>query len=72
MLDASILTMLKISEMASEDEPSLTEAVVTCEGNLHDPDFSTRFHALVDKLKALLHTSKSGRVVLYSERDSLI
>ena len=46
-----------VIKMASEDEKGLTEAVVTCEGNLHDPDFSTRFQVLVDKLKALLYTS---------------
>jgi len=49
--------------MAGEDEKGLTEAVVTCEGNLHDPDFSARFQVLVDKLKALLYTSKDDLVL---------
>ncbi|CAL8131690.1 unnamed protein product [Orchesella dallaii] len=45
--------------MAAGDEQDLIEAVVTCEGNLHDPDFQDRFRSLVDKLKTVLYISKT-------------
>jgi len=41
--------------MATGDDLDLVEAVVTCEGNLHDPDFSERFQVLVGKLKSLIY-----------------
>lgn len=43
--------------MAAGDEKDLIEAVVTCEGNLHDPDFQDRFRTLVDSLKTALYIS---------------
>jgi len=51
--------------MASEDEKDFAEAVVTCEGNLHDPDFSTKFQLIVDKLKRLLYKSKDWEVEVH-------
>ncbi len=45
---------LEYSEMATGDESNLIEAVVTCEGNIHDPDFSERFQILLGNLKTLL------------------
>lgn len=40
--------------MASGDGRDLIEAVVTCEGNLHDADFSERFQILLGNLKKIL------------------
>ncbi|CAG7629669.1 unnamed protein product [Allacma fusca] len=48
-------------EMAPEDERDLIEAVVTCEGNLHDPDFSDRFQSIVSKLKSILYTTTNKK-----------
>ena len=49
--------------MASDDdEADFAEAIVTCEGNLHDPDFSTKFQLIVDKLKRLLYKSKGWKL----------
>lgn len=45
------------TEMAAGDEQDLIEAVVTCEGNLHDPDFQDKFRTLVDSLKSALYIS---------------
>lgn len=42
----------------AENESEFAEAIVTCEGNLHDPDFLTKFQLIVDKLKSLLYKSK--------------
>lgn len=51
------MVFCKLSEMARGDEKDLIEAVVTCEGNLHDPDFQDRFRELVTKLKSALYIS---------------
>lgn len=52
-----------ILEMA-QPKTHFIEAVLTCEGNLHDPDFSTKFQVIVDNLKHLLDTSKFLKVSL--------
>jgi len=55
------------AEMAPDDGTDLIEAVVTCEGNLHDPDFNDRFQILLGNLKSLLY--KSSKHVLFHEKQ---
>ncbi|CAG0912761.1 unnamed protein product [Notodromas monacha] len=40
--------------MTSDDADDLLEAVVVCEGNIHDPNFVNRFPGIVRKLKCIL------------------
>lgn len=44
--------------MAADSDGDLIETVVTCQGDLTDPDFPTKFQEIVDKLNGLLCKSK--------------
>ncbi|XP_066580892.1 serine-rich adhesin for platelets-like isoform X2 [Prorops nasuta] len=41
--------------MAADSDGDLIETVVTCEGDLGDPEFPHKFQIIVDRLKTLLH-----------------
>lgn len=40
--------------MAADSDGDLIETVVTCEGDLTDPEFPQKFEIIVDRLNALL------------------
>lgn len=40
--------------MAADSDGDLIETVVTCEGDLGDPEFPNKFKVIVDRLKYLL------------------
>lgn len=42
----------------AEDSDGTLEAVVICEGDLHDPDFPKKFRSLLGKLKSILDPPK--------------
>jgi nuclear receptor coactivator 6 len=44
--------------MAADSDGEVIETVVTCEGNLDDPDFSEKFDNLISQLGELLCSSK--------------
>ncbi|XP_012146297.1 uncharacterized protein LOC100875083 isoform X3 [Megachile rotundata] len=44
--------------MAADSDGDLIQTVVTCEGNLEDPEFRHRFKTIVDRLKSLLCKEK--------------
>ncbi|XP_014469463.1 PREDICTED: uncharacterized protein LOC106741710 isoform X2 [Dinoponera quadriceps] len=44
--------------MAADSDGDLIETVVTCEGDLGDPEFPEKFNTIVDSLKALLSKEK--------------
>lgn len=45
---------MNITVMAADSDGDLIETVVTCEGDLGDPEFPQKFKNIVDRLKALL------------------
>jgi len=47
-----------LSAMAADSDGELVETVVTCQGNLHDPEFPHRFQNILDRLENLLCKSK--------------
>lgn len=44
--------------MAADSDGEVIETVVTCEGNLDDPDFSEKFDNFISRLGELLCSSK--------------
>lgn len=44
--------------MAADSDGDLIETVVTCEGDLGDPEFPHKFKVIVDRLKYLLSKGK--------------
>lgn len=40
--------------MAADSDGDLIQTVITCEGNLEDPEFPHKFKIIVDHLKSLL------------------
>lgn len=42
----------------AEDSDGTLQAVVICEGDLHDPDFPQKFRSLLGKLKSILDPPK--------------
>lgn len=49
---------MNITVMAADSDGDLIETVVTCEGDLGDPEFSQKFQIIVDRLNALLCKGK--------------
>lgn len=65
--------------MAADSDGEVIETVVTCEGNLDDPDFSEKFDNLISQLGELLCSSKlfvidfkmqKSTVFLFTAEDS--
>lgn len=50
---------MDITVMAADSDGDLIETVVTCEGDLADPEFPQKFEIIVDRLNALLCKGKS-------------
>ncbi|CAB3374142.1 Hypothetical predicted protein [Cloeon dipterum] len=48
------------SLMAADSDGSVIKTVVTCKGNLDDPDFSEKFNCFISQLGDLLCSSESG------------
>jgi nuclear receptor coactivator 6 len=44
--------------MAADSDGDLLETVVTCEGDIGDPDFPHKFKVIVDCLKSLICKGK--------------
>lgn len=40
--------------MAADSDGDLIETVVTCEGDIDDPEFPDKFKVIVDRLKSLV------------------
>lgn len=53
-----IIPIMNITVMAADSDGDLIETVVTCEGDLGDPEFSQKFQIIVDRLNALLCKGK--------------
>lgn len=49
---------MNITVMAADSDGDLIETVVTCEGDLADPEFPQKFEIIVDRLNALLCKGK--------------
>lgn len=45
---------MNITVMAADSDGDLIETVVTCEGDLGDPEFPQKFQIIVDRLNSLL------------------
>lgn len=52
--------------MAADSDGDLIETVVTCQGDLTDPDFPAKFKEIVDKLNGLLCKGK-GPIKMLSQ-----
>jgi len=50
--------------MAADSDGDLIETVVTCEGDLGDPEFPRKFEIIVDHLNTLLCKGKTS-LILY-------
>ena len=48
------ICLLYIVVMAADSDGDLIQTVITCEGNLEDPEFPHKFKIIVDHLKSLL------------------
>lgn len=44
--------------MAADSDGDLIETVITCEGNIGDPDFPNKFKVIKDRLKSLVCKGK--------------
>lgn len=47
-----------ILEMAADSDGDLIETVITCEGDIGDPEFPHKFQVIVDQLKSLVCKGK--------------
>jgi hypothetical protein len=56
---------MNITVMAADSDGDLIETVVTCEGDLGDPEFPQKFQIIVDRLNALLCKGKLININLY-------
>lgn len=52
--------------MAADSDGDLIETVVTCEGDLEDPEFPRKFEIIVDHLNILLCKGKGKFNYLYN------
>lgn len=55
--------------MAADSDGDLIETVVTCEGDLEDPEFPHKFKIIIDRLKALLC---NGNLIKFHYVDMII
>lgn len=52
------IIIINITVMAADSDGDLIETVVTCEGDLGDPEFPEKLNTIVDSLKSLLSKGK--------------
>lgn len=53
------------------DSDGVLKAVVICEGDLHDPDFPTKFRSLLGQLKSILDPPKRKKRFLKVDKVRL-
>lgn len=58
-----IISIMYITVMAADSDGDLIETVVTCEGDLGDPEFPRKFEIIVDHLNTLLCKGKSSSII---------
>ena len=54
----------------AEDSDGTLQAVVICEGDLHDPDFAKKFRSLVGRLKTILDQPKRKKRLIKVKKVS--
>lgn len=54
---------MNVTVMAADSDGDLIETVVTCEGDLGDPEFHRKFEVIVDHLNTLLCKGKAGSII---------
>lgn len=53
-----IIILVRFKVMAADSDGDLIETVVTCEGDLGDPEFALKFKVIVERLETLLCQGK--------------
>lgn len=61
----------KCAHKMAADSDGVLKAVVICEGDLHDPDFPTKFRSLLGQLKSILDPPKRKKRFLKVDKVRL-
>lgn len=62
-ISIKIISIMNITVMAADSDGDLIETVVTCEGDLGDPEFPRKFEIIVDHLNTLLCKGKENLII---------
>lgn len=58
--------------MAADSDGDLIETVITCEGNIGDPDFPRKFKVIKDRLKFLVCKGKFFLIIYLNIKNIFI